>query len=55
MTRTARNRGEGKYVPPMSELRPSMSPRGFVSSSLEGCYNIARSYAPDNFKHANDV
>lgn len=49
MTRTARDLGEGKYVPPFSELRPELSPRGFVSFCFDGRYKFARYYAPDNF------
>ena len=49
MARTARDLGEGKYVPPFSELRPQMSPRGFVSFCFDGRYKFARYYAPDNF------
>ena len=49
MTRTARDLGEGRYVPPFSELRPEMTPRGFVSFCFDGRYKFSRYYAPDNF------
>ena len=36
-------------MPPFSELRPEMTPRGFVSFCFDGRYKFARYYAPDNF------
>jgi arylsulfatase len=49
MIRTARNLGEGQYVPPFTDFRPDMTPRGFVSFSFDGRYKFSRYYAPDNF------
>jgi arylsulfatase len=49
MTRTARDLGEDRPCPPFSELKPEMSPRGFVSFCFDGRYKFARYYAPDNF------
>jgi arylsulfatase A-like enzyme len=49
MTRTARDLGEDRYVPPFSELRPELTPRGFVSFCFDGRYKFSRYYAPDNF------
>ena len=49
MTRTARDLGEDRYVPPFSELRPEMTPREFVSFCFDGRYKFSRYYAPDNF------
>ena len=49
MTRTARDLGEGRYVPPFGELRPEMTPRGFVTFCFDGRYKFSRYYAPDNF------
>jgi arylsulfatase A-like enzyme len=49
MTRTARDLGEDRYAPPLSELRPEMTPRGFVSFCFDGRYKFSRYYAPDNF------
>jgi hypothetical protein len=36
-------------VPPFSELRPEMTPRGFVSFCFDGRYKFSRYYTPDNF------
>jgi hypothetical protein len=49
MIRTARDLGEGRYVPPFTEFRPDMTPRGFVSFCFDGRYKFSRYYAPDNF------
>jgi arylsulfatase A-like enzyme len=49
MALTARDLGKGQYVPPFSELRPKMSPRGFISFCFDGRYKFSRYYAPDNF------
>jgi arylsulfatase len=49
MIRTARDLGEARYVPPFTELRPEMTPRGFVSFCFDGRYKFSRYYAPDNF------
>ena len=32
-----------------SELRPEMTPRGFISFCFDGRYKFSRYYAPDNF------
>jgi arylsulfatase A-like enzyme len=49
MIRTATYLGKGEDVPPLTELRPQMSPRGFVSFCFDGRFKFARYYAPDNF------
>lgn len=49
MSRTARDLSEARYVPPFSELRPAMTPRGFISFCFDGRYKFSRYYAPDNF------
>jgi arylsulfatase A-like enzyme len=49
MTRTARDLGEDRPCPPFSELRPEMTPRGFVSFCFDGRYKFSRYYAPNNF------
>jgi arylsulfatase len=49
MIRTARDLGEARYAPPFTELRPEMTPRGFVSFCFDGRYKFSRYYAPDNF------
>ncbi len=36
-------------MPPFSELRPEMTPRGFVSFCFDGRNKFSRYYAPDNF------
>ena len=49
MTRTARDLGEDRPCPPFSELRPEMTPRGFVSFCFDGRHKFSRYYAPNNF------
>ena len=49
MIRTARDLGEGRFVPPFTEFRPDMAPRGFISFCFDGRYKFSRYYAPDNF------
>jgi arylsulfatase len=49
MIRTSRDLGEQRPVPPFSEVRPDMTPRGFISFVYDGRYKFARYYAPDNF------
>ena len=49
MIRTSRDLGEQRSVPPFSEVRPDMTPRGFISFVYDGRYKFARYYAPDNF------
>lgn len=49
MIRTARDLGEDRYAPPLTELRPELTPRGFISFCFDGRYKFSRYYAPDNF------
>ena len=49
MIRTSRDLGVQRPVPPFSEVRPDMTPRGFISFVYDGQYKFARYYAPDNF------
>ena len=49
MIRTARDLGEGRFVPPFTDFRPDTTPRGFVSFCFDGRYKFSRYYAPDNF------
>ncbi|HUC18387.1 MAG TPA: sulfatase-like hydrolase/transferase [Acetobacteraceae bacterium] len=49
MALTARYLSEARYVPSFSELRPEMTPRGFISFCFDGRYKFSRYYAPNNF------
>jgi arylsulfatase len=49
MIRIARDLGVDRNAPPFSEVRPDLTPRGFVSFCFDGRYKFARYYAPDNF------
>lgn len=49
MTNTAWDLSKGQTVPPFGALRPSLTPRGFLSFCFDGRYKFARYYAPDNF------
>lgn len=40
---------EGRFAAPFTEIKPDMSPRGFVNFVFDGRYKFARYYAPDNF------
>lgn len=49
MFRACRDIAAGRFVPPFTEARPDMTPRGFISFAYDGRYKFARYYAPDNF------
>ncbi len=49
MFRACRDVAAGRFVPPFTEARPDMTPRGFISFVYDGRYKFARYYAPDNF------
>lgn len=49
MFRACRDVAAGRFVPPFTEARPDMTPRGFISFAYDGRYKFARYYAPDNF------
>ena len=40
---------EGKWVPPLAELHPDLTKRGFLSFVFDGRYKYARYYAPSQF------
>ncbi len=39
----------GKPAPPLAELHPNLSKRGFLNFVFDGRYKFARYFAPDNF------
>lgn len=49
MFRACRDVAKGRFVPPFTEARPDLTPRGFISFAYDGRYKFARYYAPDNF------
>ena len=40
---------EGKWVPPLAELHPNLTKKGFLSFVFDGRYKYARYYAPSQF------
>jgi arylsulfatase A-like enzyme len=40
---------QGKVTPPLTELKPKLGKRGFLSFVFDGRYKFARYYAPANF------
>ena len=49
MMRVCRDIAHGRFAPPFAEVKPDMTPRGFISFVYDGRYKFARYYAPDNF------
>jgi arylsulfatase len=49
MTKTAWELNKAQDVPPFGALKPSMTPRGFLSFCFDGRYKFSRYYAPNNF------
>ncbi len=49
LKKTATLKAEGKPVPPLSDLHPKLSKRGFLAFATDGRYKLARYYAPDHF------
>lgn len=49
MMRVCRDIAQGRFAPPFTEVKPDMTPRGFISFVYDGRYKFARYYAPDNF------
>jgi arylsulfatase A-like enzyme len=49
MAKTAWELNVAQSVPPFGALKPSLSPRGFLSFCFDGRYKFSRYYAPDNF------
>jgi arylsulfatase len=39
----------GKWAPPLDEVKPDLSKRGFVSFAFDGRYKLARYYSPSRF------
>jgi len=40
---------ENEWVPPLAELHPNLSHRGFINFTYDGRYKFARYFAPDDF------
>ena len=49
MMRVCRDIAHGRFAPPFADVKPDMTPRGFISFVYDGRYKFARYYAPDNF------
>ena len=49
MMRVCRDVASKRSAPPFTEVKPDMTPRGFISFVFDGRYKFSRYYAPDNF------
>lgn len=49
MMQVCRDVAGKRFAPPFTEVKPDMTPRGFISFAFDGRYKFSRYYAPDNF------